>query len=87
MDAFKKALDQFTAPAPGNSEKGGFLDNKGYSNLINENHFNRVKKLLETTQGHIAFGGNSDPTTRRMEMTVVTDVDLEDPLMQSDFTV
>lgn len=52
-----------------------------YSRIVTERHASRLKKLLESTKGYIAFGGKVDPESKYVEPTVVTGVTLDDPLM------
>ncbi|RWS13773.1 Aldehyde dehydrogenase: dimeric NADP-preferring-like protein [Dinothrombium tinctorium] len=59
-------------------------NNKDYGRIINEKHFSRLQHLLTETKGRIAIGGNMDSSTRFIEPTVVTDVTLNDSLMQEE---
>jgi aldehyde dehydrogenase (NAD+) len=53
--------------------------------IVNKFHFNRLKKLLETTGGTIAIGGRMDEADLWIEPTVVVNVDPEtDVLMQEE---
>lgn len=83
VQAFKEAMAEFTKPTPGNAtQAGNLVDNKGFAKIVNENHFNRVKKLLDTTKGSVVYGGNSDDKTGRIEVTLISDVSEDDSLMQ-----
>lgn len=55
-----------------------------YGRMVTERHTQRIKKLLETTKGFIYHGGQVDVKNRFIEPTVVTDVTLDDPLMQEE---
>ena len=55
-----------------------------YCRIVNENHFNRLQKLIDTTSGKIVFGGKTDPSTRFISPTIITDVNPEDPIMQEE---
>lgn len=52
--------------------------------MISERHYARLVKLLENTKGKIVHGGNVDPTTCFIEPTVVTDVKMDDCLMEEE---
>lgn len=58
------------------------LNNRGFAKIVNENHFNRVKKLLDTTKGSVVYGGNTNSETGKIEVTLVADVTEDDALMQ-----
>ncbi|KAJ7802239.1 Aldehyde/histidinol dehydrogenase [Mycena olivaceomarginata] len=51
--------------------------------ILNPHHHARLTELLGRTQGTIAHGGNSEGT-KRIEPTVVTDVKLNDALMEDE---
>ena len=53
-----------------------------FSRIISENHFNRLVNLLNTCK--IAIGGHTDITDRFIEISVVTDVRPDDPIMQEE---
>ncbi|KAG7697788.1 hypothetical protein KL930_000157 [Ogataea haglerorum] len=55
-----------------------------YTHLVDSNSFNRLAGLLEKTRGKLLFGGARDRETNFVAPTVVTDVDWDDPLMQSE---
>ena len=55
-----------------------------YCRIINDNHFNRLQKLIDTTAGTIVFGGKTDPSTRFISPTIITDVKPDDPIMQEE---
>ncbi|KAG7938126.1 hypothetical protein KL934_000700 [Ogataea polymorpha] len=55
-----------------------------YTHLINSSSFYRLVGLLEKTRGKLLFGGARDPETNFLAPTVVTDVDWDDPLMESE---
>lgn len=55
-----------------------------YSRMVTQRHTARVRKLLDSTRGKIAFGGKTDEENKFVEPTVVTDVSLDDPLMQEE---
>ena len=51
---------------------------------MTEAHFNRVKALLDNSKGTVAMGGLNDPAARKIDLTVVRDVPLDDSLMESE---
>ena len=51
---------------------------------INDQNFNRLDKLLASTNGTISSGGDRDLTTRRFTPTVVTDVKISDSLLSEE---
>ncbi|KAK4049060.1 Hexadecenal dehydrogenase [Microbotryomycetes sp. JL201] len=81
-EAMKKALAEFTKShkkAPG--DQSSLLESNRFTQIINERHFQRISKLLEETHGDVVVGGNTNASTRRIEPTVVTNVDADDSLM------
>ena len=50
--------------------------------IISDNHFDRLVNLLNTCK--IACGGHSDKSDRFIELTFVTDVHPDDPVMQEE---
>ncbi|KAJ3720080.1 aldehyde dehydrogenase [Lentinula raphanica] len=61
----------------------GALKSDSYTRIINMQHFNRIKGLLERTQGKILMGGGMDEQERRIEPTVVL-AKPDDILLQSE---
>ena len=53
-----------------------------YANIINDKHFERLTNLLK--DGRIVFGGKSDANKRHIAPTLITDIDLDHPLMQEE---
>ncbi len=49
--------------------------------MVNVAAFKRVYGLLQSTKGTIAFGGQTDESTKSIAPTVVKDVSFEDALM------
>lgn len=58
------------------------LENGNYGKIINKKHYCRLKSLMMPEK--IAFGGKCDDAACRIEPTVMTDVDWEDPVMQEE---
>ncbi|KAF7796343.1 hypothetical protein EIP86_007520 [Pleurotus ostreatoroseus] len=54
-----------------------------WSNIINPAHFRRLKNLLDRSKGKILIGGEVDGE-KRMAPTIVTDVKLDDALMEEE---
>jgi aldehyde dehydrogenase (NAD+) len=52
--------------------------------IVNERHFNRLKKLLDTTKGKIVFGGQTDIKDLWIEPTIIADVLADDALMEEE---
>ncbi|GAA93411.1 uncharacterized protein L969DRAFT_19014 [Mixia osmundae IAM 14324] len=60
------------------------LETDGYSALIHERHFERIKGMINDTKGRIVLGGRTNEKNRKIETTVVTDLKSDDVLMQSE---
>jgi len=58
------------------------LENENYVSIINQDHFERLKGLMEG--GKIVIGGDCKPEKRLISPTVLTDVTLDDPIMQEE---
>jgi aldehyde dehydrogenase (NAD+) len=59
------------------------LKNKQYPHMINQHHFERVCGLIDNinSQAKVAFGGGRDAKTLKIEPTILTGVNLQDPVM------
>src|SRR5699024_12244616 len=55
--------------------------NPSYPRMITSDHTESLADLLAETTGDVVYGGNSDPTKRYFEPTIVTDVEEDDALM------
>src|SRR3954467_14477778 len=55
-----------------------------YGRIINQQHFDRLSKLLSRTKGKIVIGGNTDRDDLYIEPTIVSDVPKDDSLMQEE---
>ena len=65
----------------------GALHSHDYTSIVSDAHYNRLKNLLERTKGKIVVGGGMENSTewpRRIEPTVVRDVDGDDALMEEE---
>ncbi|MGV0837175.1 aldehyde dehydrogenase family protein [Mycolicibacterium thermoresistibile] len=49
--------------------------------IVNDRHFDRLTSALSATKGTVALGGGSDPSSRKIEPTVVVDPLMDEPLM------
>ncbi|WP_347862800.1 aldehyde dehydrogenase [Salimicrobium sp. PL1-032A] len=58
------------------------LENEDYVNIVNPDHFNRVKGYLE--EGSIVFGGETKEKELKIAPTILTDVTSEDKVMQEE---
>ena len=58
------------------------LKNKDIPWIINQHHFERLTKLIET--GEVVFGGKNNPEDRRIELTIIDNVTWDCPLMQEE---
>ncbi|QGA21615.1 hypothetical protein EYB26_009326 [Talaromyces marneffei] len=52
--------------------------------IVNPSHFDRLLNLICNTEGRIFYGGTGNRETRRMEPTVVLDVDINDTLLRDE---
>lgn len=53
-----------------------------FPRIVNEKHYERLKGLLKC--GSVAFGGAFDDVTMKISPTVITDPDIDSPLMQEE---
>ncbi len=74
VDLLKAAIEQFYGATP--------EENKEYPKIINEIAIERLKKILD---GEMVFcGGNSDNHLRYFEPTILTDVNVDSPVMKEE---
>lgn len=59
-------------------------ESDSYSRVVSERHLDRLSQVLDSTRGKVAIGGKYDRDDKYMDMTVVTDVTMEDPLMKEE---
>lgn len=55
-----------------------------FSHIVNERGFKRLTSLIENTKGTVILGGDSDINELFIKPTVITDVDWDDRLMESE---
>jgi aldehyde dehydrogenase (NAD+) len=70
IDEIKKAVTGFEAD-----------NTAGGKRIVNERHFNRLTTALAATKGEVAIGGGSDPSSLKIQPTVVVDPAVDEPLM------
>lgn len=58
------------------------LTNNNYGKIINEKHFDRITKLIDSSK--VVFGGKCDRTTLKIEPTVMDHVTFDDAVMQEE---
>lgn len=58
------------------------LDNKNYGKIINQKHFDRIQRLIDSSK--VICGGNIRPETLQIEPTVMDKVTFEDAIMQEE---
>lgn len=83
----KKAEEEFLKVAHKVMEEwygDNLQGNPDMPRIINERHFNRLKNLLETTNGSLVFGGRTDAKDLWIEPTIVADCKENDSLMQDE---
>ncbi|HEY9266245.1 MAG TPA: aldehyde dehydrogenase family protein, partial [Mycobacterium sp.] len=69
VDKIREAVEGFEA------------GNTGGKRIVNERHFDRLTTALAATKGRVAVGGGSDPSTLKIQPTVVVDPAPDEPLM------
>lgn len=79
--AMERALKSFSDDPSSAAANGALTANTNYARVINERHYGRLGKLLDSTKGDIAFGGKRDDKERKIEVTVVRNVKGDDALM------
>lgn len=61
---------------------GDCINNDDYGCIINDKHFNRVCGLIDKNK--VVHGGNSNPETRKIQMTVMDNVTWDDAVMKEE---
>jgi aldehyde dehydrogenase (NAD+) len=56
-------------------------DASGGKRIVNRRHFDRLTAAVAATRGEVALGGGSDPAELKIDLTVVVDPALDEPLM------
>ncbi|CRG91811.1 hypothetical protein PISL3812_08865 [Talaromyces islandicus] len=52
--------------------------------IINRKHFDRLKTVIDTTNGSIAYGGVTNHDTLKIHPTILTDIKVDDPSMKEE---
>jgi aldehyde dehydrogenase (NAD+) len=78
-DEFVKRLSYWNDHFQGGEKKGANM-----VRIVNERNFNRLVGSLERTKGDKAYGGEIDKTTLQIKPTIVTNIQLDDPLMEEE---
>ena len=73
-DAFREAYASFYPQGPAKSDS--------YSRIISDVAFNRLKNLIDNTNGKIILGGEYHAPSKFIAPTIVTGVKLDDILMK-----
>lgn len=76
LTALGSAIDAFYGDDPEMSDD--------YGRIVSDRHFDRLTGLLDADQGTVAIGGHHDRAGRYIAPTVVTDVDVDGPLMSEE---
>lgn len=78
LEEMKKTLIKFYGINP--------ITSPHLANIINDSHFNRLKKLLEEAQkeGRVLFGGEFNEESRKIAPTLISVNDRKDPLMSQE---
>lgn len=74
IKAMKKHIRSFYGKNP--------LENKDYVHIINQGHFDRLRKLL--SNGDIIYGGQVNANRRSIEPTILDNVSWDDPVMKEE---
>ncbi len=72
-----KLVDEINKAVTGFEDK----NTSGGKRIVNERHFNRLTTALAATKGKVAIGGGSDPSSLKIQPTVVVDPAVDEPLM------
>ena len=78
VNALKEAYEEFYP----DSKRAAAPDS--YSRIVTPQAFNRIKGLLDNTDGKIAIGGNVNAEDKFIEPTIVKDVGASDSLMSEE---
>ncbi|KAK4700714.1 hypothetical protein P7C70_g5527, partial [Phenoliferia sp. Uapishka_3] len=82
LNSGQSALAEFNPIEKGSDVSASLVDSKNYSSIVNKNHFDRISKLMDDTDGRVVIGGKRDATSNKIEITVVADVKTNDALMK-----
>lgn len=52
--------------------------------ILNERHYDRIKKLLDSTSGEVVYGGSGDRSTLKLEPSIIDNVLKGDSLLSEE---
>ncbi|XP_004933504.2 aldehyde dehydrogenase family 3 member B1 isoform X1 [Bombyx mori] len=55
-----------------------------YSRIVNNRHFSRLQAVLDASRHKIAIGGKYDPGDKFIDLTILTNVDVNDKIMEDE---
>ncbi|KAH9526148.1 aldehyde dehydrogenase 3, member A2, variant 3 [Dermatophagoides farinae] len=64
--------------------EGDAKKSESFARIINDKNFDRLQNLINSTNGKIVIGGDTDKETRYISPTIVTDVISSDSLMKEE---
>lgn len=76
VEAFKASIQEFYG--------GSAQASQSYGRIVNKNHFNRLKALLDQTKGQVVVGGEHEEDDLYIAPTLVLNVTKEDKLMEGE---
>ncbi|KAF3931955.1 Omega-crystallin [Dactylellina cionopaga] len=79
--------DEFVSGIADNWRKffpNGMQASPDIARIVNDRHFNRIKKMLDDTDGEIKVGGQTDEKERYIDLTLVKVKDENDSLMKDE---
>ncbi|TQE91324.1 aldehyde dehydrogenase [Ureibacillus terrenus] len=76
IQRLKKTIVRFYGKDPQKS--------KDYGRIINERHFDRLAKLLQSEKHNIVFGGRADRSDLYMEPTIFKNIRWDSPIMEDE---
>lgn len=59
-------------------------DSNEICRIINDNHFERLKNLIESSRNKVAYGGNYNKEKRWISPTILTNITGDEPIMQEE---
>jgi aldehyde dehydrogenase (NAD+) len=60
------------------------LLNENFPKIVHERHLQRLANMIERTKGSVVYGGKMDIQSQKMEPTIITDVEWDDPSMEEE---
>lgn len=79
-------ISAFTKQVASSKFGEGSKDNPNWGNIINENHVERLRRLIDTSGGKVRSGGSADidAKARHVPLTVIEGPDLDAPVMHEE---